>query len=117
MAASATPQAAITTSVHVKVIVDPVNTAAFLAALKRAQTVVTALPESVSWELYHKPEAPGEFRYTENWNASLEWIMAAAAENEACQEYFATTEKMLIKPREMEVWTRMDGDGWVVLKE
>jgi hypothetical protein len=30
-----------------------------------------------------------------------------AAGNDAIQEYFAITEKLCIKPREMEIWSRM----------
>lgn len=72
------PPARATTSIHVKVSVDPSNAAAFLADLKKAQSEVITYPENVSWDLYHNPEAPGEFKYIENWNASLEWVMAVS---------------------------------------
>ncbi|KAF2026163.1 hypothetical protein EK21DRAFT_74805 [Setomelanomma holmii] len=97
------------TSIHVTIRVAPADAPAFLAALKRAHTVVATLPEHVSFELYQHPNEPGTYKYIENWNASAAWIMKAAAENEACQEYFCVTEKMYVQPKEMEVWTRMEG--------
>jgi hypothetical protein len=64
------------TSIHVKVFVAPSDITIFLAALERAQAVVGALPESVSFDLFQNLDMPGEFKYIENWNASLDWIMA-----------------------------------------
>lgn len=64
-----------TTSIQVKVFVDPSNAPEFLAAFKRAKAVATAQPENIFSTLYRNPDAPGEFKYVEDWNASMEWIL------------------------------------------
>jgi hypothetical protein len=73
------PLLATTTSLQVKIVVDPPNILAFLAALHRVHKVVSAMPEQLSFTLYHNPKVPGEFKYVEDWNASLEWVMAVSS--------------------------------------
>jgi len=46
-----------------------------LAALKPAYKAVIAEPENVFFEVFQNPENPGEFRFVENWNASVEWML------------------------------------------
>jgi hypothetical protein len=67
-----------TTSLQIKFTVDPTSAAAFFAALKPVQAYVITLPEFVSLDIYHNPSMPGEFKFTEVWNASVEWIMKVA---------------------------------------
>jgi quinol monooxygenase YgiN len=64
-----------TISIHVKVTVDPSNVKPFIAAFNRAKAVSIALPECLSSELYVNPNVPGQFKYVEDWHATLEWIM------------------------------------------
>lgn len=64
-----------TTSIQVKVFVDPSNALEFLAAFKRAKAIATAQPECISSNLYRNPNALGEFKYIEDWNATVEWIL------------------------------------------
>jgi hypothetical protein len=64
-----------TTFLQVKITVDPINIAAFLDALKPVHELVTALPEFVSFTLYHSPNVPGEFKFVETWNTSVEWAL------------------------------------------
>lgn len=62
-------------SLHVKITIDPSNSDAFLEALKPAYDAVCAEPECIFFEVYHDSKQPGVFKFVENWNASVEWMM------------------------------------------
>jgi quinol monooxygenase YgiN len=49
-----------------------------LAALKPAYDGVIAEKENVFFEVYHNPQKKGEFKFIENWNASVEWFMTVS---------------------------------------
>jgi hypothetical protein len=63
-------------SLHVKIVVAPENVNAFLEALKPAYDAVIAEPENVFFQVFQNPQNPGEFKFIENWNGSLEWFMS-----------------------------------------
>jgi len=46
-----------------------------LAALKPAYEGVIGEPENTFFEVFQNPANPGEFRFVEHWNASVEWFM------------------------------------------
>jgi hypothetical protein len=49
-----------------------------LAALKPAYDGVIAEKENVFFEVYHNPQKKGEFKFIENWNASVKWFMTVS---------------------------------------
>ena len=62
-------------SVHVKVIVEPSNSEAFLKALEPTFRNVIAEPLNIFCEVYQDEKNPGVFRFVENWNATLDHMM------------------------------------------
>lgn len=122
-----------TTSVQVKVFIDPSNAPELLAAFKRAKAIAIAQPENISSNLYRNPNAPGEFKYVEDWNASVDWILKvsiffsvlrrllsiwqAAAAYEAIRDFFEVRDRLSIKPRETEIWTCVTQEEWDSVKE
>jgi hypothetical protein len=62
-------------SLHVTFHIDPSNVPAFLKALKPAYDAVIAEPECVFFEVYQSPTTPGQIKFIENWDASVEWLM------------------------------------------
>jgi quinol monooxygenase YgiN len=50
-----------------------------LAALKPAYDAVIAEPENVFFEVYQNPQKKGEFKFIENWNASVERLMTVSS--------------------------------------
>jgi hypothetical protein len=54
----------------------PENVDAFLEALKPAYDAVIAEPENVFFQVFQNPQNPGEFKFIENWNGSVEWFMS-----------------------------------------
>jgi quinol monooxygenase YgiN len=64
----------LTTSIQVKLYINPPHVPEFLAAVERIIAFAYSVPEFISFTLYHKPEAPGEFSYIEHWAASKEFV-------------------------------------------
>ena len=62
-------------SVHVKITVDPSNTAAFLQALEPTFRNVKAEPLNIFCEVYQDGNNPGVFKFVENWNATLDHML------------------------------------------
>jgi hypothetical protein len=62
-------------SLHVKITVAPENVEKFLEALKPAYDAVVAEPECTFFQVLHNQDEPGVFKFVENWDADLEWIM------------------------------------------
>jgi hypothetical protein len=73
--------ALMTLSIHVKVTVAPSDATSFIAAFNRAKAAAIAIPQCISSELYTNPNMPGQFKYVEDWNATIEWVMAVSLEN------------------------------------
>ena len=61
-------------SLHVKITVAPENAAKFLDFLKPAYDAVSSEPECVFFEVFQNPSVPGEFKFVENWHASVGWF-------------------------------------------
>lgn len=61
-------------SLHVSITVAPENTAKFLDLLKPVYDLVSAEPECVFFEVFQNPAVPGEFKFVENWHATVEWV-------------------------------------------
>ncbi|KAH7400888.1 hypothetical protein DE146DRAFT_654300 [Phaeosphaeria sp. MPI-PUGE-AT-0046c] len=105
-----------TTSIQVKVFIEPSDAPEFLAAFKRVKAMAIAQPENISSSLYRNPKAPGEFKYVEDWNASMDWIMKTVATHETIKEFFEVRDRLSIKPRETEIWTRVTQEEWNSIK-
>jgi hypothetical protein len=92
----------------------------------------------VYFEVFQNPQNPGEIRFIEHWNASVEWFATVSllytwtwkcrregadvnlkvlmkkqiqAQKDYYKPYQAVTEPMWIKPRELEIWSRK-GEEW-----
>jgi quinol monooxygenase YgiN len=61
-------------SVHIKVTVAPESVPKFFSLIKPAYDAATAEPECIFFEIYQNPAIPGEIKYVENWNQSVEWL-------------------------------------------
>ena len=61
-------------SLHVRITVTPENAAKFLEYLKPCYDVVSAEPECVFFEVFQNPATPGEFKFVENWHATVDWL-------------------------------------------
>lgn len=73
MAASSAPSRGF--SLHVNITIDPSNMDEFLAALKPCYEAVVAEPHCTYFEVFHSQDAPGAFRFVENWTESKEWFL------------------------------------------
>ncbi|KAF1993400.1 hypothetical protein P154DRAFT_527776 [Amniculicola lignicola CBS 123094] len=106
-------------SLHVKVTVAPENREIFLAEFKKVYDLVVLEPECTFFELYENKDEPGAFKWVENWNATREWLMSVQIPKDYYKPYFAATEPLFIKPRDFEVWDRLEEkDSWMyVAKE
>jgi hypothetical protein len=63
------------TSIHVSITVAPENVEKFLDALKPVYDAVVAEPNCTLFQVFHKAEEPGVFRFVENWNATVDWLV------------------------------------------
>src|SRR5688500_2050766 len=126
-------------SFHVKYQVAPENVENFLAALKPVYDLVTVEPNCIFFEVYRSAEEPGLFRFVENWNATMEWLMNVRIplvpymirwwsrtslilrQVQLQKDYYkpslAKIEPLLIKEREFEIWERYPGTEWVTVKK
>ncbi|KAJ4292673.1 hypothetical protein N0V90_009336 [Kalmusia sp. IMI 367209] len=102
-------------SLHVTFHIDPAKVPAFLEALKPAYDVVTAEPECIFFEVFQMPDKPGVFKFVEDWNASMEWLVNL--KKEYYKPYLEATEPLYLKPREFEIFERMPENQWVSVKE
>ncbi|KAF2736500.1 hypothetical protein EJ04DRAFT_511002 [Polyplosphaeria fusca] len=100
-------------SLHVKLTVAPESVDKFLEALKPAYDAVIAEPKCTFFEVFQNPNAPGEFKFIENWDATVDWLQNVQLKKEYYKPYLAATEPLWLKPREMELWERMPGPNWV----
>ncbi|KAF2189254.1 hypothetical protein K469DRAFT_683683 [Zopfia rhizophila CBS 207.26] len=102
-------------SLHVKITMAPENAKAFLEALNPVYDAVVAEPENTFFEVYQSAEEPGVFKFVENWNATREWMVNVQLKKDYYKPYLEATKPMFIKPREIEMWDRMDGNEWVAI--
>jgi hypothetical protein len=54
------------------------NSSLVFKALKPAYDAVIAEPENVYFEVFQNPQSPGEIRFIEHWNASVEWFVTVS---------------------------------------
>jgi hypothetical protein len=74
-------------SLHVKVFIAPENVPKFKEAMRPVFDAVASEPECTFFEIYHNPEKPGELKWVENWNQSVEWLMNVSSSRECWQRY------------------------------
>ncbi|TFK35582.1 hypothetical protein BDQ12DRAFT_688005 [Crucibulum laeve] len=86
--------------------IDPTKIDEYLKHLRPAWKAVCAEPECDFFEVSTNPQEPGVYRFTEGWNASLEWLITIQANKEYYKPYLAATEPLYIKPRVLEVFNR-----------
>ena len=65
-------------SLHVKIFIDPSNIEEFFKAWDPVYAAVCAEPELTFFEVYHNPEKPGELKWVENWNATVDWLLSVS---------------------------------------
>ncbi|KAH8168716.1 hypothetical protein LIA77_10842 [Sarocladium implicatum] len=93
--------------VRVTIYLNPSDVDAFFAVFKPVFDAICAERELMSFEIYRSPEEPGKISWAENWNATQDWLMEKQITKDYYKDYFATTEQMYIKPREIEILERM----------
>ncbi|KAH3938884.1 hypothetical protein HBI56_177460 [Parastagonospora nodorum] len=96
--------ATIRTILQIKFTFAPSSTVDFLAATRPVYALVTKLREFESISVLQNPKAPGEFMLLEHWNASPEFILKKVQEENVLRNFIATTEKISIKPKEVDFW-------------
>lgn len=61
-------------SIHVTVVIDPVNITLFLQALKPAVDAVVKERLNTFFEVFQNPDTPGEFRWVEHWSEDIDYF-------------------------------------------
>ncbi|KAI1345088.1 hypothetical protein F5Y15DRAFT_410766 [Xylariaceae sp. FL0016] len=94
--------------------VAPEDATRFLEAFKPVFDLVVAEPECLFFEVYRSAEEPGRISWVENWAADSQWLMDVQTKKEYYKDYFAATEPMFVKPREVKLLERMGPDYFMV---
>ncbi|KAF2638398.1 hypothetical protein P280DRAFT_456375 [Massarina eburnea CBS 473.64] len=100
-------------SIHLTFFIDPAKGDEFLAALRPVFEAVTAEPKNIFFEVYTSPDKPGVFKFVENWNATVDWMLTVQLAKDYYKAAFAVVDAIQVKDREYEIWTRMSGTEWV----
>jgi len=95
--------------IHVTIIIAPSDVPEFLKAVEILFLQVTAEPECTFVQILQKPEQPGVFRFVEAWSATREWLHEVQLGKPYYAPYIAATEKMWLKPREIEIYECVPG--------
>ncbi|KAF6804160.1 C6 finger domain-containing protein [Colletotrichum musicola] len=115
------------TAFYITIYVAPENVEKFLEESKSVFEKIKAEPGLVFFEMYQAAGEPGTISWVEKWSESIQWLMEVGEpqshliavqlyfanrcrsqpQNQMTKpyypEYFAVTEPMYVKPREMKV--------------
>ncbi|KAF2751192.1 hypothetical protein M011DRAFT_473700 [Sporormia fimetaria CBS 119925] len=104
-------------SLHVEITVAPENVDKFLEALKPCYEAVIAEEKCTFFEVFHSAENPGVFKFVENWDATVEWLMANQLNKPYYKPYLEATEPMWIKPRTHHIWEVLEDQSWTYVSK
>ncbi|KAL4780398.1 hypothetical protein BJX76DRAFT_360893 [Aspergillus varians] len=102
-------------SVHGTVTIAPENLPKFMEAFQPLYDQVAAEPECTFFEVFQQPDNPGVISWVENWTRPAEWLMQNQLPKDYYRSYFAVTEAMYVKPREIRIFKRL-GAPFVMTK-
>ncbi|KAK6068441.1 C6 finger domain-containing protein [Seiridium cupressi] len=102
-------------SVHIKLTVDPNKVDEFLGISRPMFDAVVAEPLNTFFEMYRDDKTPGVFKLVENWDADIDYMMNVQVKKDYYKPYHAALREMLLKPHEVELYSRMPGNEWVKL--
>nr|A0A5B8YU67.1 RecName: Full=Putative monooxygenase GME11364; AltName: Full=Dibenzodioxocinones biosynthesis cluster protein GME11364 [Pestalotiopsis microspora]QED41495.1 monooxygenase domain-containing protein [Pestalotiopsis microspora] len=111
MAAKPTPSV----SVHIRLTVDPNKINEFLEISRPMFDAVTAEPLNTFFEMYRDDKTPGVFKLVENWDADIDYMMNVQVKKEYYTPYHTALREILLKPHEVELYSRMPGNEWAKL--
>ncbi|KAH7304512.1 hypothetical protein B0I35DRAFT_444939 [Stachybotrys elegans] len=96
-------------NIQASLFVSPDKLNDFLDLIKPIMERTMADPKCLFVEAYQSVDDPGHIRLVENWNASVEWFMTVRAQEGYVQEYLTMVEPLLTKPREIQIFNRIEG--------
>ncbi|KAI1873735.1 uncharacterized protein JN550_003004 [Neoarthrinium moseri] len=96
-------------SLQVKIYLKPEDLPKFFEHFKPAYDQIIAEPECTFFEMYQSQEEPGTLFWVENWSVSKEWLIQNQFPKEYYKPYFAATDPLHIKSREIQFLDLVSG--------
>ncbi|KAF5506292.1 hypothetical protein CGCS363_v004279 [Colletotrichum siamense] len=93
------------TTFYVTIHLDPENVGKWFEIAKPVFEKIKAEPQLVFFELYRSPNDPGAISWLEKWSESREWLFEIQLKKDYYTDYFAATEPLFVKPREIKFLT------------